>query len=255
MALFFIKHFATLFYFAIVFCNILQRIKNTTIQKNDQNHNKNSKIENNYFIYKTGMILESLQLLFEITLNFNFGDFIMKKYIAYTALTLAALNAGHLFAQTADGALGATSTGNIDLDLQVLDSVKITDMDGIDFSTYGAGDTGDINQGDAFCVYRNGGDGYTITPTSTNGAFALSGTNSNTDVIDYSVRLVGANTGAAAAAVVGYNAASATFNGSVFTDCGSVNNASIDVKIAEQEIRDATTDTYSDTLVLLVNPI
>jgi hypothetical protein len=41
----------------------------------------------------------------------------------------------------------------------------------------------------------------------------------------------------------------------VFRDCSSSDNASIDVNIAEQEIRDATTDSYSDTLILLVNPI
>lgn len=63
-----------------------------------------------------------------------------------------------------DGDLGATSTGEIDINLEVTDSVEISALDDIDFGSYGGGDTGDINAGDGFCVYVNGGDDYTITP-------------------------------------------------------------------------------------------
>jgi len=179
----------------------------------------------------------------------------MKKISKLSVAIAAASISTFAFAATQDGNLGATSTGQIDLDLQILDSVEITQLASINFGTYGAGDTGGINQGDSFCVYRNGGDGYTITPTSANGGFELAGTNSNADTIQYTVKLNGAATGAPAAAAVAYNTASTTFNGSVYRDCSSTDNASIDVSIAEQEIRDATTDSYSDTLILLVNPI
>ena len=74
-----------------------------------------------------------------------------------------------------DGSLDSTSESRIDLDLEVLDSVQITALDDVDFGTYGGTDTGGINAGDAYCVYRNGGDGYTITPTSSNGKFSLVG--------------------------------------------------------------------------------
>ena len=177
------------------------------------------------------------------------------KTIAKSLIIFSTIASAMAAAQTQDGSLGATSTGQIDLDLQVLDSVEITSLTSIDFGTYGAGNTGDINSGDSFCVYRNGADGYTITPTSSNGSFALAGTDSNADTIEYTVRLNGAATGASSASAVSYNTASSTFNGSVFRDCSSTDNASIDVHIAEQEIRDATTDSYSDTLILLVNPI
>ncbi|MEX2468204.1 MAG: hypothetical protein WD396_00475 [Pseudohongiellaceae bacterium] len=153
-----------------------------------------------------------------------------------------------------DGDLGATSTGEINVDLEVTDSVEISALNDIDFGTYGGGDTGNINAGDGFCVYVNGGDGYTITPTSSNGSFSLSGSSFG-DEIDYAVKLVGAATGADAADAVSYNSASETFQGNVARDCGSADNAALDVSIEEDEIRAAATDTYSDTLILLVNPI
>ena len=153
-----------------------------------------------------------------------------------------------------DGNLGSTSQGDLELNLSVLDSVEISSLNDIDFGSYGAGNTGGINQGDAFCVYVNGADDYTITPTSSNGSFALAG-NNQADTIPYVVKLVGAATGAAAATATNYNAASATFQGANTRDCGSANNACLDISIAESDIRAATTDTYADTLILLVNPV
>lgn len=153
-----------------------------------------------------------------------------------------------------DGDLGTTSTGEINIDLEVTDSVEISALNDIDFGTYGGGDTGGINAGEAFCVYVNGGDDYTITPTSSSGSFVLTGS-SFSDEIEYAVKLVGAATGADVASAVSYNSASATFQGSFYRDCNAADNAALDVSIAEQEIREATTDTYSDTLILLVNPI
>ena len=152
-----------------------------------------------------------------------------------------------------DGTMGSTSSGQIGIDLEVLDSVEITALNDIDFGQYGGTDTGNINAGDAFCVYRNGGDGYTITPTSASGSFALQGVLG--DTINYSVKLNGAATGADSAAAVAYNTASATFSGSSARDCGATDNASVDVSITEADLRTASTDTYSDTLILLISPI
>lgn len=153
-----------------------------------------------------------------------------------------------------DGDLGDTSTGEIQIDLEVTDAVKITELDDIDFGTYGGSDTGAINDGDAFCVFVNGGDDYTITPTSSNGSFIMVGS-TTADEIEYSVKLVDAATGADAASAVTYNSATSTFSGSMYRDCNSSDNASVDVSIEEDELTAASTDTYSDTLILLVNPI
>ena len=176
----------------------------------------------------------------------------MKTSTKLLATVIAGLISTSAMAAT-DGTMGATSTGQIDLDLQVLDSVEITALDDVDFGTYGGTDTGDINAGDAYCVFVNGGDNYTITPTSSNGSFAFDGVLG--DSINYTVKLAGAATGAASAAAVGYNAASGTFSGSSARDCSSANNASVDISIAESDIRAASTDTYSDTLILTVSPI
>lgn len=169
------------------------------------------------------------------------------------ATVIAGLFSSAAMAAT-DGSLGSTSTGNIAIDLEILDSVEISALNDIDFGQYGGTDTGALNAGDAFCVYRNGGDGYTITPTSNNGKFSLVG-DTGADEIDYTVKLAGAATGADSAAAVTYNSASATFTGSDARDCGAANNASVDISITEAELRAASTDTYADTLILLVSPI
>jgi len=165
------------------------------------------------------------------------------------------------FAQLTQGSLGATSQGQLDLDLQVLDSVEINRLGDIDFGTYGGTNTGDIGASEAYCVYVNGGDDYKITPTSNNGAatddtdkFHLLG-DTDADEIMYTVKFVGAANGAAAANTTTYNTASATFQGSKLRTCNNTDNAQLHIDIAEQEIRDATTDTYQDTLILLVNPM
>jgi hypothetical protein len=176
----------------------------------------------------------------------------MKTRNKVLATVIAGLFSSAALAAT-DGTMGATSSGQINIDLEVLDSVEITALNDIDFGQYGGTDTGDINAGDAYCVYRNGGDGYTITPTSSNGKFALVGVLG--DEINYSVKLNGAATGAASASAVAYNSASATFSGSSARDCGATDNASVDVSVTESDLRTASTDTYSDTLILLVSPI
>ncbi len=165
------------------------------------------------------------------------------------------------FAQLSQGSLGATSTGQIDLDLQVLDSVEISRLGDINFGTYGGANTGDIGSSEGYCVYVNGGDDYKITPTSTNGAatddnekFHLLGDN-GADEIMYTVKLVGAATGASTSSVTKFNSASASFKGSRLRNCNNADNAQLHIDIPEQEIRDATTDTYQDTLILLVNPV
>lgn len=177
----------------------------------------------------------------------------MKTRNKVLATVIAGLLGSSVMAAT-DGTRGSTSTGNVNLNLEVLDSVEISALNDIDFGQYGGTDTGDINAGDAYCVYVNGGDDYNITPTSANGKFALVG-DTTADEINYTVKLAGAATGANAAAAVSYNAASATFGGHAARNCGNADNASVDVSITEADVSAVSTDTYSDTLVLLVSPI
>jgi hypothetical protein len=142
----------------------------------------------------------------------------MKTRNKVLATVIAGLFTSAAFAAT-DGTLGSTSTGQVDLDLEILDSVEISALNDIDFGQYGGGDTGDINAGDAYCVFVNGGDDYNITPTSSNGKFSMVGTLG--DEIDYTVKLAGAATGASSASAVNYGSTSSTFSGSNARDCGS----------------------------------
>jgi hypothetical protein len=192
-------------------------------------------------------------MLLHTNLNHFWGNK-MKARTTLLATVIASLFGSSLSFSANDGNLGATSQGDLELDLSVLDSVEITSLNDIDFGSYGACITCDINQGDAFCVYVNGADDYTLTPTSTNGSFVLAGDN-QADTIPYVVKLLGAATGAAATTGTTYNSVSSTFQGASTRNCGSANNASLDISIAESDIRAATTDTYTDTLILLVNPV
>lgn len=184
----------------------------------------------------------------------------MKSLKVSFACCLSLILAPAALAQT-QGNLGATSTGQIDLDLQVTDSVEISRLANIDFGSYGGTSTGDLGSSEAYCVYVNGGDDYAITPTSSNGAasddsdkFHLLG-DTDADEIMYTVKFVGAATGASAQAVTTYNTASATFQGSTSRTCGNADNAQLHIDIAESELQEASTDTYQDTLILLVNPV
>ena len=155
------------------------------------------------------------------------------------------------------GSLDSTSTGSSDIQITIDDSVKITDMDDITFPNYGGSDTGAINQGDAFCVYKNGGDGYNITATNPNGTeFALIGADDG-DVLQYTLALSESDDASGASAVA-YGAVTAFASGSVYVDCqdeGDGTNTAFDIRIAEQELRDSSTQTYTGTLQLLLQPI
>ena len=75
------------------------------------------------------------------------------------------------------------------------------------------------------------------------------------DQIMYTIKFVGAATGASSASVTTYNTASATFQGSTSRTCNNADNAQLHIDIVESELREASTDTYQDTLILLVNPV
>jgi hypothetical protein len=152
------------------------------------------------------------------------------------------------------GSLNTTSTGTADVSLTINDSVMITGMSDVTFPAYGANNTGDINIGDAFCVYRNGQDGYNIIATNPNGSeFSITSVATG-DTVQYTLAL-DESADASSASELGYNTALSFTSGSDEIDCGdetsSVNTA-FDIRIAEQEIRDATSGTYTGTLQLLL---
>ncbi len=156
-----------------------------------------------------------------------------------------------------DGGLNSTSTGTSDISITINDSVRITGLDDIGFPAYGGSDTGAINQGDAFCVYRNGGDGYSITASNPGGTeFDLVGA-ADGDSLQYTLS-VSEDDDASDDSAVSYNTATSFVSGSVFTDCSDETdgtNAAFDIRITEQELRDSTSGAYTGTLQLLLSPI
>ncbi|MFT4797864.1 MAG: hypothetical protein ACJAYE_002155 [Candidatus Azotimanducaceae bacterium] len=182
----------------------------------------------------------------------------LRNKMVLPAVTLLAFATSSIAFGATQGSLDGLangSTGSSDISIEVLDAVKITDMDDVDFGTYGADDTGAMNQGDAFCVYVNGGDAYSIVASNPNGsAFTLIG-DTFADTLEYTVALDEDADASDATVVATHGQAQDFVSGSVKVDCDSVNNTSFDIRITEQELRDMTTDTYAGTLQLLLKPI
>lgn len=168
-------------------------------------------------------------------------------------LPITALAVSAAYSQT-QGVLGATSQGEFSVFLQVLDSVRISGLEDIDLGSFGGSDTGDVEGEASFCVYVNGQGSYRLTPTSANGkkSFVMAGDGNE---IEYTLKLAGTADGASVAAPAVHGSASNDFIGSQFLNCEDTgDNAQVRIEVAEQEIRQAATGNYSDTITLLLNP-
>ena len=168
-----------------------------------------------------------------------------------------------------DGSLGSTSSTTSVVTLVVTNAVKITGLDNIDFSNalyssdndgYGAGDSSGISANDDFCVFVNGAGTYSLTATSAAGSFSLTGAGSDAnsgnanDTIAYTVGLAGSTSPSTSA--VTYNSATGVFTGSQDRDCSDAGgtNANVNIMLTDTVLRTALSDTYTDTITLLVSP-
>ena len=77
----------------------------------------------------------------------------MKNILKTTALITGMIASGTLMAAT-DGTLGATSTGTLDISVDVEDLVRISGLSDI-LLTFDATGTGDVVGSSTACVYRN----------------------------------------------------------------------------------------------------
>ena len=168
-----------------------------------------------------------------------------------TALTLTALSlvgAGGAFAAT-DGAFDTNSTGTTDVTLTVVDATRITGLTDIPLGTYAANDTDGVDASDTFCVHVNGGDTYNITATYLP---LTSATTSDTIALQVSLD---DDASGAGAEDVNTGGITSEFTGSALIDCGSNDNAYINVEVEDADIRAATTASdYETTVSLLVQP-
>ena len=89
----------------------------------------------------------------------------MKKLVKGLAVAGLIAIAGNTIAAT-DGNLGATSTGTVDINVDVGTQVRITGLSDMTGNFYVAGD---ITDSTSACIYRNSGADYEITATSSFG--------------------------------------------------------------------------------------
>jgi hypothetical protein len=152
-----------------------------------------------------------------------------------------------------DGTLGTSSQGDLDITVTIQDLIQISDFSDFALGTYGG--SGDLENNDDLCVYRNSaGAQYTVTATASEGAFEVQ---DGGESIAYSV-FFNDVTGTTGEVQLSYNSASATQSGAntQSADCsvGGL-SANVHVVIAEADLQAAVPGSYSGTLILTANPV
>mgnify|MGYP003634057725 CR=1 FL=1 len=181
----------------------------------------------------------------------------MKNILKTTALITGMIASGTLMAAT-DGTLGATSTGTLDISVDVEDLVRISGLSDI-LLTFDATGTGDVVGSSTACVYRNGAGTYSVNATGDGAASAFTIQNAapTPTVIGYTVGWDDAVTGTAIAAVSSGTALTGqTGANTVSDDCsaGGGANAFVEVTVPRTSLVAAPAGTYNGTLTLEVAP-
>ena len=165
-----------------------------------------------------------------------------------TGVAFGALFAGQAFA----GTLGATSTDTSVVSLEIVDRVQITNVDNIALGAYSG--SGVLSGSTQYCVFRNGGDNYTVTLTTDTGSFKVSSA-TTLDDINFTAKIDDDADASNGAAVV-YNVATAGLVGAATTNCGAGDNAAIEVNFAQADLLAASSAAdYTATMTILVEPI
>ena len=168
-----------------------------------------------------------------------------------TALTSALFAANTMAA--GDGSLGATSTGQSDVTLTIANQAQITGVDNIGLGTFD-GSTDLVGQ-TAFCVYRSGGDNYNMTVSITGKTTFEVESATTSDTIGFTAQIDGDNDASNGSAIL-EGGTSANYTGSGALDCGSADNASLEVTFAAADLRAASSAAdYTATMQILVTPI
>lgn len=153
-----------------------------------------------------------------------------------------------------DGVVGATSEGDLDISLTILDEVRISNLADITLGTF----TGaDLVGSSGACVYRNGTGLYEITATGDGG---VSGTDfeladaGGTNTVAYSVSY---DDGTGASTVTSGTALTGQTGGDTASDtCATIgaDNGDIEVTVLATDMTGLVSAAYSGTLTLSVSP-
>lgn len=147
-----------------------------------------------------------------------------------------------------DGTLGATSQGDFEIIVALQDLVQISRLDDLNFGTYAG--TGALNGAENFCVYRNGTGAYqaTLTGDGTSNAFTIA---SGGNTMPYTVTY---DDGSGAVAATTGTVITGQSGSSTSIDCGSSDNTTVNISIAESVLQASPTGTYQGTLTILIGP-
>ena len=151
---------------------------------------------------------------------------------------------------------GATDTQSFEVSVQVEggSDVRISGLDDIDLGRYGGASTGDISATESFCVYSSNS-AYRLSVSSLNqngsGDFYLASSQTD-DIIPMDLRFADS-----ASAVTGTPVGNQSLSGmgdASAEDCGGRDNASLNFRIMEEDLRASSSGAYSNTVILLVEP-
>ncbi len=181
----------------------------------------------------------------------------MKQFLKTTAFAATMIASGSVMAVPVQGTVGATSTGSLDISVDVEDLVRISGLSDI-LLTFDITGTGDIIGSSTACIYRNGAGDYSLNATGSgaSSAFTIQNAAPAPTAIAYTVEWDDAVTGTAAAAVTsGTPLTGQTGANTVTDDCSSGGaNALVRVTVPRASLVAAPAGTYNGTLTLEVAP-
>ena len=152
-----------------------------------------------------------------------------------------------LACQAFAGSLGATSTDNSIITLEVGATVQITNVDDIALGAYSG--TGVLSGSTEYCVHKSGGDNYTVTLTTDTGSFKVSSVTTGDD-INFTAK-IDDDADASDGTAVAYNIATAAMTGAATTNCGAL---AIIVNLADRssdELRDRVRAEHQDPTIVI----
>ncbi len=167
-----------------------------------------------------------------------------------TSLLVLSMSSAAVMAAT-QGSLDTTSTGDLLIELDIDDLVRVNNLNDIDLGTF-TGAAGDLSGSDNFCIYRNGTGNYNITMTGSGTASAFTLTDGS-NTLPYSVSF----TNGSANAITSGNSLAAqagAFTANDNCNSGVNDNVSVSVTVANSDLSSVPAGSYSGTLTMVVAP-
>ncbi len=176
----------------------------------------------------------------------------LQKTLRPLLLASFVLVSGNVHAATADGTLGGTSTGTVDITLNKNDEVQISGLSAVTLALQADGSA--IGETTA-CIYRVGTPGYNLTATGdgASNAFTVALADAS-DPIAYTVSFIDAANATPGAALSSGTAKMGLQANTVAADCGGTPNVTFAVAVNATDYAAAQAGAHSGVLSLLVSP-